>query len=96
MNDGYSPSHITAILDMYISVHSGCYGMLSSEEEWGNKPGDKAPYELAIGEKVDVDQAIDSMGVNGRWNAYCKYIENVPAGYGLNNKQYAVAQYPWR
>lgn len=42
---------------------------------------------------IDIDMAVDSMGKLGRWNKYCTDIEQHPRDFGLNPKQFAVAQY---
>jgi hypothetical protein len=92
----YATGHIIAILDSYIAVDGGAFDQDTSQSYNKRTKGDtfRAPYENSIIAKADIDIAIDQLSDNpGRWLHYCKHIEDKPAGYGLSQRQYIVADY---
>jgi len=72
-----------------------------SDGEFGDNSGShadksaifKAPFELSIISKADVDAAISSLGIPGYWGKWCRDPEQSPVGYNLTPAQYNIAEY---
>jgi hypothetical protein len=90
----YSIGHIYAILETYSAVDAGAFDqdVLKSFNKKTKRDVMRADYENSIVNKADIDCAIDKLGVPGKWQAYCKHLSDPPAGYGLNVKQFRLAQ----
>ena len=91
----YSPKHILAILDRYMSIDDGEFGGGQSQEPnyRVNREIYRAPFEDSIISKADIDIAIDRLGPAGRWLTWCKDIGKHPRRYGLTPKQHKLALY---
>ncbi len=91
----YSPKHILAILDRYMSIDDGEFGNGQSPEPnyRVNKDIYRAPFEDSIISKADIDIAIDRLGAPGRWQTWCKDIGRHPRRYSLTPKQHKIALY---
>lgn len=89
----YSPSHIKTILNSYVEVHNSCFEHTDSGSVNVKSNTYKANFENSIINKADIDKAIDKLGLPHRWLNYCRDIEEPPAGRGLSQSQYTIAQY---
>jgi hypothetical protein len=90
----YSVRQIFAILESYAAIDGGAFNhdLSTGYEKKTRHSIFHAPYEHSIISKADIDCAIDKLGVPGKWQAYCKHLSDPPAGYGLNVKQFRIAQ----
>ena len=80
-----------SILGSYIDITNSKFDSLHLDEPVTSSSFHRAPFETPLICKVDLDNAVDRLGIRGRWHEWGKRMRMPPRG--LIHYQTALAEY---